>query len=195
MISHDHKCIFIHIPRTAGSSIEHMIAGQDWWHEESSTKHLTASQAKRLYADYWHKYFKFSFVRHPVDRVISCLRFADYFGLSVDDSGNINFEEYRRKFGSKTITEFDYRFYGLKHVRRWRHRKGAIYGNILDENLDFVGKYENVQSDIEYIKERIRINSALPHCEKSERHNYHLSDAIISEIHSMYRLDFRKYWL
>jgi hypothetical protein len=83
--------------------------------------------------------------------------------------------------------------YELKHVRRWRHRKGAIYGNILDEDLDFVGKYENIQSDIEYIKERIGINSALPHCEKSERPNYHLTDATISEIRSMYRLDFQSY--
>ena len=54
MISHELKCIFIHIPRTAGSSIERALINDDWWTVESKTKHLIASQAKKIYSEYWN---------------------------------------------------------------------------------------------------------------------------------------------
>lgn len=47
MISHELKCIFVHIPRTAGSNIERSLIGQDWWEVSHETKHLLASQAKK----------------------------------------------------------------------------------------------------------------------------------------------------
>lgn len=193
MISHDHKCIFIHIQRTAGSSIEKLITGKDWWEINPAEKHITASQAKRLYAEYWDKYFKFSFVRHPVDRVMSCLHHAGHFGLQFDEQGNISFEEYRRRFGPKTIIEFDYRFYRRQDVQRWKHSKGTVYGNILDEKLDFIGKYENLRDDIEFLQNGLGIKSAFPHLERSERPIPKIADSTVAEIHSIYGRDFKRY--
>ena len=31
MICHDYKCIFVHIPKTAGQSIEHVFLNQLGW--------------------------------------------------------------------------------------------------------------------------------------------------------------------
>ncbi|MDF2620749.1 MAG: uncharacterized protein K0S00_3408 [Xanthobacteraceae bacterium] len=53
MISHQYKCIFVHIQRCAGTSIEVWIDGADFWYKEPNNKHLLASQAKELYAAYW----------------------------------------------------------------------------------------------------------------------------------------------
>ncbi len=81
MISHAFRCIFIHIPRTAGSYIETMICGANWWKVEPKTKHLLSSQAKSIYSDYWDDYFKFSFVRNPWGRMVSLATFPNMYGV------------------------------------------------------------------------------------------------------------------
>ena len=63
MISHKHKCIFIHIPRCGGTSMEISMVGRDWFKVDRTTKHLIASTAKKIYEPYWDDYFNFSFVR------------------------------------------------------------------------------------------------------------------------------------
>jgi hypothetical protein len=191
MISHRYRCIFIHIQRTAGSSIEEMITAEDWWRREASTKHLLASQAKRLYADYWDDYFKFSFVRHPVTRVMSCLKFADHFGLSLSKRNRVGFDGYRRLFGDKVVVEFDHRFYRRDEIVQPQHCEGSVYGNILDEELDFIGKFENLAEDTEFIRDRLKIpRKELPHLERGRTSSLRPDKRVLAEIETLYARDF-----
>ena len=48
MINHQYKCIFIHIPRCAGSFIELAIDKRDWWNVDYKKKHLSVVSAKEL---------------------------------------------------------------------------------------------------------------------------------------------------
>ncbi len=158
MISHKYRCIFVHIPRTAGSSIEEWICGEDWWNQDPSTKHLTANTARSLYADHWDDYFTFSFVRNPWERMLSCLHFERHFGISMAD-GELDFSGYEQRFGSPITLEVDYRFHERADVLRRQHRPGSVYGNLLDEALDFVGKYETLDSDIAHIARILGIDA------------------------------------
>jgi len=144
MISHKHKCIYIHIPRTAGTSIEFALCGDNWWKIDSSTKHLLASQAKEIYADYWDSYFKFSIVRDPCTRMLSALRYANYFCPDAQSCNNFKefLEGYMIQFGFPKTVEFDYRFY--KSVPSARGLENSVYLNLLDEELDYVGRFENL---------------------------------------------------
>tara|TARA_R100000951_G_scaffold83290_1_gene71046 strand:- start:9346 stop:10131 length:786 start_codon:yes stop_codon:yes gene_type:complete len=82
MISKDHRLIYIHPPKTGGSSIETALIGRDLWHVQepdkwphnwdaysnphtSILKHVTADEAKKMYFDKWRYYHKFATVRHP----------------------------------------------------------------------------------------------------------------------------------
>ena len=156
MISHQYKCIFIHIPRTAGTAIEEWICGDDWWNIEKETKHLLASQARELYKDHWDSYFKFSFVRNPWDRMVSCLEsFEDFFKVAY--AGTLDLEGYKKEFGYPLTIENDYRFTKRKDLQLAKHQDHCVYLNILDEELDFIGRFENLRKDIAFIKDRLKI--------------------------------------
>lgn len=84
MISHKHKFIFIHIPKTAGTSIEEALRDEscqllpnEWDHGRISHTPLNYLTLQEL-VDYGlltpaqlKSYFKFCFVRNPWDRLIS----------------------------------------------------------------------------------------------------------------------------
>ena len=142
MIDHTYKCILIHIPRCAGTSMEVDINGQNWWNTPGGdkTKHLIASTAKKIYAEYWNDYFKFSFVRNPWDRMVSMAKYPSY-GVKLS-KGDINLGGYFKRFSP---IEVDTRSESGKD--KFKPIKNAVYLNILNEELDFIGKFENLQED------------------------------------------------
>ena len=78
VICHNKKCIFIHIPKTAGTSIEQFIKDNDrnpiillGVRNGRSMHHFSALEIKSLFPDLFKKYYKFSFVRNPYDRLLS----------------------------------------------------------------------------------------------------------------------------
>ena len=169
MIDHERKCIFIHVPRCAGTSIEQWICGEDWWEIEPSTKHLIASQARAAYADFWDEYFKFSIVRSPYSRVLSMLKYYEYFGLLPMADGTIDFSGYETLFGADIILEHDHRFVSRDEILRPKHQPNQIFGNILDEQLDFIGKFETLNADMALVRSRLGIDTVFDvHLERSE---------------------------
>jgi len=164
MISHEHRCIFVHLPRCAGTSIERWIVGADWWQIEPATKHLIASQARRRYAQYWDDYFKFTIVRNPADRIVSCLKYPDYFGIRPNPGGSLDFDGYFARFrgSDNVILEHDHRFTRREDLLSARHRPGAVYGNMLDEELDFVATFDTLAEDGAFIRDRLQLARALP---------------------------------
>lgn len=150
MINHRHKFIFIHIPRTAGTSIELAFDGRDWWKHKPNEKHMSASQARKFYGEkIWQSYFKFSFVRNPWDRVISLWKSNYYY---------------------KTDNLFKF----LLHYKPEKHEYSSPkYSDILDEDINFVGRFENLKKDFREVCDIIGIQDAeLPHAEQRTRNHY-----------------------
>ena len=159
MISHDLKCIFIHIPRCAGTSIETWLCGRDWWDIDPASKHLTAGQARHEYARWWDGYFKFSVVRDPYSRTLSLLKFREHFGLERSPAGLIDFSGYEKLFGRDPVIEHDHRFARRDQIMTENHKTGQVYGNLLDEPLDFIAKSENLATDMAFVQHRIGVTT------------------------------------
>ncbi|MCB1377761.1 MAG: sulfotransferase family 2 domain-containing protein [Alphaproteobacteria bacterium] len=107
MISHDHRCIFVHIPKTGGSNIENVIwphprSESDLWmgfvqpfrnkYQTGGLQHLQARQMRQeVSQDAFRRYFKFSIVRNPWDKAVSQCAYlkkrpdlCDYLGIAAD---------------------------------------------------------------------------------------------------------------
>ena len=192
VINHQYKCIFIHIQRTAGSYIENLVDGKDWWHETvRQEKHLLASQARELYSGYWDDYFKFSIVRNPWARIVSCLKWPQHFGVK-NINGRIDLSDYKKKYSFPNTVEYDHRFHKLSDIPNGQ--EGYGYSNILNENLDFIATYENLQNDAEFIFDRIGLNKKFKFIQgASQNYRKYFTKQSQNDIEAMYYKDNIKY--
>ncbi|MDH3719380.1 MAG: sulfotransferase family 2 domain-containing protein, partial [Planctomycetota bacterium] len=72
-----HQFVFIHIPRTGGTSITETLAGQCWdaTVDVFELKHATAEDLRvRFLSDVWHSLYRFTVVRNPWDIIASDYR-------------------------------------------------------------------------------------------------------------------------
>jgi len=70
MISRKYKCIFIHIPKTAGTSIENILRDRECPVAAGST-HFKMLYYKNKFPKEYKSYLKFSIVRNPWERLVS----------------------------------------------------------------------------------------------------------------------------
>ena len=180
MICHHYKCIFIHIPKNAGQSIEHVFLkflDLDWetraplllrYNDKPELgpprlAHLKAREyvlCKYLTQEQFDDYFKFAFVRNPWDRMVSIYK---YFGWD-------------RYVGFKT-------FVVKKMAKVWRDNYwfvGPQSDFVCDDNgnmiVDFVGKFETLDADFNQVSRHLRLPSTeLPYINKSVKQNVKLS--------------------
>jgi hypothetical protein len=176
MISHKHRCIFVHIPKTAGTSIEDVIwpkprATEDLWmgftephrnkYQTGGLQHLCAHQIRQeVGATVFDQFFKFSIVRNPWDRLVS--QYA-YLPSRPD------LQEYLRVSAAAPFSEYIETIGGSDHVQVMPQTQFLSNGS--DASIvDFIGRFENLVDDAAYIFERLGMEGTpLPHRNPSKR--------------------------
>lgn len=71
-IYHELKAIFVHVPKTGGTSIEQTLRESP---EQVVGGHTTAVGYRRAFPREFGHYYKFCVVRHPVERFLSAYRY------------------------------------------------------------------------------------------------------------------------
>jgi hypothetical protein len=167
MINHKHKFIFIHIPKTGGTSIEKYILGNANVAKKQNNKHNTVTEYMNKTGKLFDKYFSFSFVRNPYDFLVSYYKFRM----------NMINGEYGR------VERFMYKKYSKSNFRNWVmknfYNDPRVMTNLdfLSYNseikVDFIGKFENLQQDFDTVCDKIGIpQQKLPHINKSKHKHY-----------------------
>ena len=176
MICHHYKCIFVHIPKTAGQSIEYVflsLLGLSWdtrspllLRPNENKKlgpprlaHLKANEYlkyKYISQDLFDAYFKFAFVRNPWSRVVSFYNYRRYYRL------------------------FSFRSFVRNHLKKIRDKDHWFFAPqcefVHDQNgqqlVDFIGKFENLQNDFDLVCNRLDLGTiTLPHINKPKKTN------------------------
>ena len=176
MICHGMRCVFVHIPKVAGQSIEqffmdrlgldrdrdrealHLHNNDDPGRGTQKLSHLSAAE----YVDCGHMtagdfaaYFKFAFVRNPWERILSEYRYRNYF--------------HHRSFRDFVLNKLPAPGWDDKyrHVMPQYDMLHDAQGRLL---VDFVGRYENLQTDFDVVCARLGIQeSTLPHRNSSDK--------------------------
>ena len=157
MILPEHKAIFVHIPKTGGTSIEQFFGAKLF---ARTGKHDPVSKLRQaIGADDWNRYFKFSFVRNPWDRM------ASYFNWRSQDPQNVDVKGRTFKDWLTFLLASD--FNGLMLNRSFEYGIKPQFEMLADGDdlaVDFVGRFENLQCDFDQVCDRIGIErQTLPH--------------------------------
>lgn len=140
-----YNCVFIHIPKTAGSSIRNGFFN---------------GQCIGAYYRYPYKYkhlFSFCFVRNPYDRIISAYNFLHKKKLETTKYKNfqLSFDDFIEIVIDKSIDHVYCNIYEniYSFIRHHTIPQTHIFNQL--HNAKFVGRYENLDNDWQYICEQI----------------------------------------
>jgi hypothetical protein len=177
LISTEKKLLFVHIQKTGGTSIGHVLRRCVPDAREFLGTHDHALWAKKALGADYDNYFKFAFIRNPWDRLVSWYIMIKEKGASSprNDLNRLwryvlnnsqNFEEFLLNC-TDTIEDVD-------------GQKSFLYNQVDyisdehgDKMVDFVGRYENFAADARTLFERIGIARAeIPHVNKSQHLHY-----------------------
>lgn len=174
-ISHHHKCIFFHVPKTAGNTIRVILRNDmrekglpDKFDESyNSLGHLSVQKGRKLIDKRtWDSYFKFAFVRNPWERLVS-----RYFYILQYEKDQ---EKHRKVFEetSKKSSFHDW-FMDNDHILQ------SQYDFLKDDNsrlsLDFIGRFEQFHTDLGVVKKYLGINAQfIPEVFKTRKKHYSL---------------------
>ncbi|MCU0528986.1 MAG: sulfotransferase family protein [Cyanobium sp. Prado107] len=188
----ERKALFLHIPKTGGKTIESLL-GYPHRHSHHSKRGLPVD---------WQQWFRFTFVRHPVDRFVSaCNYWVDmaqrherlYRQLGdpspmvrlrlwlLDDAPSLAdvVDRLRSNGAYKTISAFAPQMRRLKAIQP-----------------QFIGRFERFQQDantlLTLLDSSQRLQPTLPHLNRSQKHYRieQLDRQSLKRLARIYRCDF-----
>ena len=151
----DMNTIYIHIPKVAGCSIHNSIYGVDPF------GHFTIADFKKVFPRrLWPDAFKFSFVRNPFDRTLSAYEYLCCGGRKLwkDKSYQATLSQF------SDFEDFVVRWLACEDIYSIEHFKpqaGYICSRSNDIQLDFLGRFENIEHDFSTLCELLGINTEL----------------------------------
>lgn len=129
-------------------------------------------------------YFRFAFVRNPWDRLVSC------WHDKVVDRNYFEFKDERWN----ELKQFD-RFVQYVEdldIRSCDHHLRAQSCLVDLNNIDFLGRFENFESDLCYVMEKLNLEtSTIPRVNATNRTDYHeyYSQELAQRVGRIYALD------
>lgn len=206
LISHRHRFAFIHVPKTAGSSVAfalwpHADHVDDYWMtrglalvgihvnhyapyrlKKFRTHTPAAVLQRQLPADVFADLFKFAFVRNPWDLLVSSYHFL-----------LANGRHHRRRHARRLRS---FAAYAAYEIRRGKMSQSAMLaghdGRLL---VDFVGRFESLPDDFAFICQVLELEASLPRANTSRHADYrsYYDDRLAAEVGRFFAADIERF--
>jgi hypothetical protein len=194
VVIHKKKCIFVHIPKCAGTSMEQFL--KDYGNNDieylgtyknRSLHHLTSYELLMiLRKNIFSKYYRFSIVRNPYERLLSEYYWTPIYGIGYKTGGS---KKIFLQYIKKVIKNSDF-FSNIYHDHFMPQYNYLFYkGQLLINNIF---KYESLDLAIPYLKNKFNIKRDFPILNKRSE-NIQKEDWSIEEkelIYKLYEQDF-----
>lgn len=153
-------CVFIHVPKCAGTSVAMSLFG------ETPTGHLPLYWYEKQFNERYNDYFKFGFVRDPLQRAWSAYSFLRHNTQARDQAAN----KLVNKFSS-----FD------AFVDNWLHPENItkqihftpqhyfLQNSMGYIDVDFVGRQESLVPDFMTLCKHLNVKAELQHLNRSKQ--------------------------
>lgn len=182
------KCIFIHIPKAAGTSINHALYGR-------TLGHFTYEEINQYFPQLVRKSFVFSVARNPYDRLVSAYHFAKQGGtaqMGMHRPQRYLIPEFHTfaSFVSDWLQHQDLK--RVDHVFRPQYLYVCHKENVA---VNFLGKVESIQEDICTISQRLqRPLTVGKHNVVKRQSSYRdfYTPELASLVYRLYEFDFQK---
>ena len=172
MIDHRNKLVFVHIPRTAGESIESVFGHRAEVERSGKVrgKHLTFDEYLDRDPDV-RNYFKFTFVRNTWDLMVSVWRFLVTHPRTSGHFSGLVFEDFLADDFAMRLQEVIERETDWDQALVTIIRKSQLHW--IDERLDFVGRFEYLDRDFASVCARMGLEDRLlPRVNRTDRTHY-----------------------
>ncbi len=162
----ENKCIFVHIPKVAGSSVKGCL-----FPNQKGPGHRMAMDYYLENPGKFQEYFVFCFVRNPYDRLVSA-----YFYLMGGGKGpaDVRFRD-NHLLAYKDFPDFLRNGLSRPEVASWWHFRPQYFYLVNFEGeliVDYIGRFENLDNDFNEICKKLGVTAELPHSNKSKRSTY-----------------------
>lgn len=173
IISYEKKIIYSRIPKSACSTIRKIIAESEgkeyypnWYiingeHKQTKFDKINVSEFNN---PKYNDFFKFTFIRNPLSRLISCYYDKVLAVKSMPDSPFVKngvyfmFQKYGIDFKNLSFDGFVDFVCDLSEIDSDAHFKSQHLFMSDPESYDFIGTVENFDSDIKVIKDKLGYN-------------------------------------
>lgn len=172
------KYVFIHINKTAGSSIEAAL--------RLRFEHKTAVEKRSQIGERaWIRAFKFSMVRNPWDRLLSMYFYRIKTNQTSLGVNPIDFSDWV----TLTLVEKSSKYFDQPD--RFKPQIDWLVDDTGQCIVDYVGRFENLHQDFREICSRIGVNAELPHLKSSKSGDYreHYTDDLATLVGEFYQRD------
>ena len=159
-VNRKNNFVFVHVPKCGGRSIKRVFDIKN--HDHAGIQNLNIENKNS-------DLFKFAFVRNPWDRFVSAFEYIKRGGIPKLDSYCTRSYLMKQKPTFKNFIKAEHTW------SRWvfffpQVNFISINGSIA---LDFVGRFENLQNDFDYVCDQINHGRIkLPHINKTKHPHY-----------------------